>query len=596
VEDVSFDIAVIGGSFAGCACALAAASTGAHVTLIEQSATFGGQATSQGVTRWDERGPQITPAAYGSTRTYQDLKRAIRRWYGDRGVLAAGVDVRTFNPGWHEPGHEFSADPAVVEEVLVGMLKHARIVPIIRRRAVSVHIDGGVMKSVTLDDGTVIEATIFVDATDLGDVLPLAGVTWNVGEEARSDTTEPEAPETADSGHVQPITVPVAVERSPDGKVCTIVPPDVDPRIIAAQAFGWNDGDIGGVFTPRPGFSETVFNYRQYIDHRNFSDRAYAADRSTLNVRSNDYQWDVIPTGDTHRDAGTVENARKVSLAYLHWLQTSVARDDDHGTGYPNLCIRKDAFPETGDGTAPQPYIRESRRLARPLTRVIAQDISRPNDGVARAPTNFVDSGGIGWYFADIHRITGPPGTPDRDVPNVGPFQIPLGALVQREVGNLLAGCKNIGTTHLTGAAYRVHPAEWAVGEAAGVLAAYCVGQGVSPPSAWAEPARITALQLRLLERGAPIFWWNDVSVDDGDVFVAANMLGVLGYMVDAKTLDFRPRADITSGERAAVEQRLGRQLTWPSFTKRGENAVWLSSHLTDDDRLRARSRNGEQP
>ena len=39
-------------------------------------------------------------------------------------------------------------------------------------------------------------------------------------------------------------------------------------------------------------------------------------------------------------------------------------------------------------------------------------------------------------------------------------------------VENLLPACKNIGTTHITNVCYRLHPVEWNIGGAAGLLAA----------------------------------------------------------------------------------------------------------------------------
>src|SRR3712207_8972640 len=48
------------------------------------------------------------------------------------------------------------------------------------------------------------------------------------------------------------------------------------------------------------------------------------------------------------------------------------------------------------------------------------------------------------------------------------PFQVPLGAMIPVRVNNLIAGCKNIGTTHVTNGCYRLHPVEWTIGEAAG--------------------------------------------------------------------------------------------------------------------------------
>jgi hypothetical protein len=55
-------------------------------------------------------------------------------------------------------------------------------------------------------------------------------------------------------------------------------------------------------------------------------------------------------------------------------------------------------------------------------------------------------------------------------------------------VGNLLPACKNIGTTHITNGAYRVHPVEWGIGEAAGALAGFCLDKMV-PPRAVHEQA-----------------------------------------------------------------------------------------------------------
>jgi hypothetical protein len=40
---------------------------------------------------------------------------------------------------------------------------------------------------------------------------------------------------------------------------------------------------------------------------------------------------------------------------------------------------------------------------------------------------------------------------------------------------NLVAGAKNIGTTHISNGAYRLHHTEWNIGEAAGALAAFCL-------------------------------------------------------------------------------------------------------------------------
>ena len=79
---------------------------------------------------------------------------------------------------------------------------------------------------------------------------------------------------------------------------------------------------------------------------------------------------------------------------------------------------------------------------------------------------------GVGCYRIDLHPRVSGAGYLDL---GCWPFQIPLGALIPVRVENLLPGGKNLGVTHITNGAYRVHPVEWNVGEAAGLLAAFCL-------------------------------------------------------------------------------------------------------------------------
>src|SRR5438309_11376356 len=126
---------------------------------------------------------------------------------------------------------------------------------------------------------------------------------------------------------------------------------------------------------------------------------------------------------------------------------------------------------DTADGLSKHPYIRESRRI-KSLKTIVEHEVSARYQKGAHA-AQFADSVGIGWYPIDIHR-SGPDdvGASAR----TQPFQIPLGALIPARTTNLIAGAKNIGTTHVTNGCYRLHPVEGNVGEAAGALAAFALG------------------------------------------------------------------------------------------------------------------------
>jgi hypothetical protein len=585
----TYDVVIVGASFGGVAAALAAAADPkVTVALLEPTQWVGGQATSQGVTRWDESGMDLMETC-GSPKSYRDLRTAIRAYYKNGAALSAyGAGQTYFNPGFAQPGYPFSADPHVVQQVLLGML-HAlqpRLTLKLNTTVTAVAVANGSVQHLMARSGASTDtygAKVYIDATDLGDMLPLAGLPWKIGAESQADTGEPLAPSTAHPEWIQPITVPIALERRPEGENHRVPKPPGYDDIVRAQGFKVVDGDITGVFAVQPGGAETLWGYRRYIDARNFADANYACDRSTLNVGSNDYQAATIPSGDPNRDAAIVQAAREVSLAYAYWLQTDVPRDgsaDGAGTtGYPNLAVRSDAFG-TADGTAPAAYIRESRRIDA-LTRVVQQDIDAGHfpAGTLRARA-FADACGIGWYGIDVHPASGP-GTPQRNFAALR-FQIPLGALLPKTLDNFVAGCKNIGATHLTSGAYRVHPVEWAIGEAAGVLAAFCTTQGVTPAVVWEQDDRRASYQCRVLQRGAPLFWWSDVRYEDGaQAFTAINQLGVRGILSGTGSLAFSPSGAVSAADRAAIDGRVERTLSWPSGAmNRAETAVWLCGQL----------------
>ena len=91
---------------------------------------------------------------------------------------------------------------------------------------------------------------------------------------------------------------------------------------------------------------------------------------------------------------------------------------------------------------------------------------------------DFHDSIGIGYYHIDLHPTCAGDNYIDFDSL---PFQIPLGALIPESMENLIPACKNIGTTHITNGCYRLHPVEWNIGEAAGLLVAYSMKKKVIP-------------------------------------------------------------------------------------------------------------------
>ena len=79
--------------------------------------------------------------------------------------------------------------------------------------------------------------------------------------------------------------------------------------------------------------------------------------------------------------------------------------------------------------------------------------------------------------------------------------------MIPVRIENLLPGCKNLGTTHLSNGCYRLHPVEWSIGEAAGALAAFCIKQETTPRAVRNAPAKLKVFQDLLVNQGFELEW-----------------------------------------------------------------------------------------
>jgi len=183
----------------------------------------------------------------------------------------------------------------------------------------------------------------------------------------------------------------------------------------------------------------------------------------------------------------------------------------DGKTGWKGLRLRPDLVG-TEDGLAKAPYIRESRRIKAEFT-VVEQHVGtearrRHAHQENIVAETFPDSVGVGSYRIDLHPSTG--GVNYIDISSL-PFQIPLGALIPRRIENLLPACKNLGTTHITNGCFRLHPVEWAIGEAAGALVAFCQESRLRPSAVRNTPGKLAAFQSRLTAQGVELAWPKDL-------------------------------------------------------------------------------------
>ncbi len=504
-EELRTDVVIIGGGLGGCAAAIACLRNGLRVIITEPTEWLGGQMTSQGVPP-DEHAAIET---HGANQSYRDFRSRIREYYR-RHYRLTDEAKRTayFNPGRGSVSRlccEPRVAVAVLEQTLQPYLANGQLQILRECTAVEADCEGDRVRSVRVTsmrtgDSTQLVGKYIIDATELGDLLPLTKTEFVSGAEAKSETNELHAAAVANPDNQQAFTVCFAIEYDASGEhvidqpstydfwrryVPALTPPwsgrllDLtysNPRTLSPKLLGF---DPTGAATPG---ALNLWNYRRIIDRQQFAPGQFESDISLVNWPQNDYLLGNLVGVSPEQAQQHVEQAKQLSFSLLYWLQTEAPRSDGKA-GFPGLRLRSDLMG-TADGMAMSPYIRESRRIRAEFT-VLESHVGKENRQLlyadrpeSQAAERFPDSVGVGSYPIDLH----PTSTGDNYIDfETYPFQIPLGSLLPIRVENLLPACKNIGTTHLTSGCYRLHPVEWGIGEAVGCLISYSIQNGVTP-------------------------------------------------------------------------------------------------------------------
>lgn len=528
IRELQIELLIVGGGIGGCAAALAACENGVNVILTEESDWLGGQFTSQ-ATPPDEHG---WIEEFGCTAHYRKLRNDVRDDYRNNFPLtneAKNNPILNPGDGWVSP---LCAEPKVFLRVIESYLK-----PFVERGnlrilreyfPVAAEISGDKITAVTLENlrdksKVKITAKYFIDATELGELLPLTDTEFVTGSESNRETNEPNAKENADTTNSQAFSMCYAmsfhagenhtIERPENYDfwrdfVPQITPPwsgkllsltGLSPRDLKPVHYNFQPND-----EPNTAFAG-LWTYRRILHTKNFQNGAFDSDITLVNYPQIDYLLgDLASAANYNAKQKIISEAKQQSLSFLCYLQVE--------KGFSGLKLREDVVG-TSDGLAKMPYVRESRRIKAEFT-ILEQHVSRacrPNEIYAE---KFADSIGIGFYRIDLHPTFG--GDNYVDVEAL-PFQIPLGALIPKRVENLLAACKNIGTTHITNGCYRLHPIEWNIGEAAGKLVNYCLRNDLSPRRVRNNPQFLRGFQCELIEKGFELEWRENLNLDDGD-------------------------------------------------------------------------------
>ncbi|TVQ15020.1 MAG: FAD-dependent oxidoreductase [Leptolyngbya sp. DLM2.Bin27] len=581
--EITSSILVVGGSTAAYTAALTALRLNLDVCVVQPQKVVGGQFTAQALPASDDGDLLQAKATLYTVDGEEFAISRSQRLFRDRQRELQPVGGRKVpNPGsgWVSP---LATSPVVaataMNEALLPYLRDRRLTLIPFAEPAEVlfetvngraKVQGVICRDTQTGHRFTVRAKVTVEATDLGDLLEVGNIPSYVGQEARHETGEAILPADARPQCQQSITFDVVVEHTARGKGVPIGKPQgfeteawmglkefTQTFWTKAQPDKWQRWDFFSDFG--------IFRYRRLMRAHTHDKKVSPGDVTVINWGTSSEPDRPFCCGNDYRPGRLVgvsrqernlhiQRARQRAQAYIHYLQTHGAAD---------LKPRGD-LTWTSDGIALEPYIREARR-GQALTTIRHEDVAEtffPDQARARC---FDDSVGIGQYhYLDLHgndakgHIT-PKG---KDVIAL-PFSLPLGALVPKDTDGLVLSAKSLGTTHMTNAAYRMHPMEWAIGEASGFLAAFAVWTGLDPSTLATEERHIRKIQGFMARNGIPIFWFNDIGHADPD-FEAIQVLAAAAIVrsENRKNLHFRPYAPVS---RAVVATALVNALNLPT-------------------------------
>jgi hypothetical protein len=481
------EILVVGGGVGGTAAGIQAARLGRQVILTEATTWLGGMLTAAGVSAVD--GNHNLPSGI-----WAEFRQALYTTYGGEKKVSTGWVSNTL------------FEPHIGDSIFKSWAKQLPSLSILYNQIPTAvfknnnKLSGVAVRNKITHKTTFILAQQIIDATELGDLLEMAKVPYSIGMEANSVTGE-NIPVAETNNIIQDLTYVAILKNYGAMADCTISKP-----------IGYNPAEFDGSCTnyyknttrKAPGVDAIkMLNYGKLPNNK-----------FMLNwpIFGNDTYLNVIQLSDSARTKA-LEEAQQTTLRFVYFIQ--------HELGFKNLGLADDEFP-TENRLALIPYHREGRRVEG-LVRLKIQHIATP---FATQDALYRTGIAVGDYPVDHHHKKNPTAPQHLDFYPVPSFNVPLGALIPKNISGLIVAEKAISVSNLANGTTRLQPCVLLTGQAAGALAALAVEMNKNN----AADVPVRKVQSTLLQQGAYLMPYIDVPILHPQ-FAAVQRIGATGIL-----------------------------------------------------------------
>ena len=345
------DLIIAGAGLGGCSAAFAALRNGLTVVMTEETDWLGGQLSQQGVPpdehKWIE--------THGAPELYRIFREKIRDYYKRYYPLTKEAAAnKRLNPGGGSVSRlcfEPKVGHMVLQEMFAAYESARKLILLKHHKVNSAKVTGKkvqalIAKNLITNKDVLLEGAYFVDATELGDLLPLTGTAYITGSEAKADTGEFHAGVTHRPNNNQSFTMCFAMDYV-KGEDWTIPKPsdynywrDFTPQMNppwAGKMLELNYSNPKDVQPKELGFHPegiktgnklNLMVYRKIIFQGNHQPGFYQGDATLVNWPQNDYVSGNIVDVSEAEFKKHIEASKQQSLSLLYWLQTEAPRPD----------------------------------------------------------------------------------------------------------------------------------------------------------------------------------------------------------------------------------------------------------------------------